>query len=304
MTTTTSTRRADDPGLVIDITTDFAASPERVFHRWTDADALARWFAPPGYAALRSESDPRPGGSWRLDFRSDSGEHSYSEQGAFTVIEPHRSVAFTLTQVDGGHTNPETLVTVELEDIGTPQVRRTRMHFTQSGYHSPSLRNANEQGWRGCFEALATDLDTSDDEAPRSAENELRELFQTWFEAAAHKDLDAQMASIAGDVVSYEHDAPQEYRGVDAVREVCAAGLEYQDGEFRWDIPDLQIRIAGDIAVTWGLNRMRNTTADGALREDWSRGTRIFERRDNRWQLIHQHVSFPIGPDGRAFTQR
>jgi ketosteroid isomerase-like protein len=33
----------------------------------------------------------------------------------------------------------------------------------------------------------------------------------------------------------------------------------------------------------------------------WSRGTRVFRRRDGRWQMIHQHVSFPFDPaSGKA----
>ncbi|MEV4383375.1 hypothetical protein [Streptosporangium sp. NPDC049644] len=55
---------------------------------------------------------------------------------------------------------------------------------------------------------------------------ELRELFRVWFDASERKDLDAQMAPIAEDVVSYEHDTPQEYRGVDTIRQICAAGLD------------------------------------------------------------------------------
>jgi ketosteroid isomerase-like protein len=32
-------------------------------------------------------------------------------------------------------------------------------------------------------------------------------------------------------------------------------------------------------------------TADGE--ESWSRGTRVFRRREGRWLMTHQHVSFP-----------
>lgn len=162
MTTTNGTRRGDDRGLVIEIEREFPAAPERVFRRWTDADALARWFAPPGYATVGSESDPRPGGTWRLDFRSETGHHQYTEKGTFREVDPFERLALTLTQVDGGNTNPETLVTVALDDIGTPQAPRTRMRFAQSGYGSLSLRDDNEQGWRGCFTALADDLDTGE----------------------------------------------------------------------------------------------------------------------------------------------
>ncbi|MDT0308720.1 SRPBCC domain-containing protein [Streptomyces sp. DSM 44917] len=156
--TTNSTRRDADRGLVIEIEQEFSAARDRVFRRWTEADALARWFAPPGYATLHAESDPRPGGRWRLDFRAESGDHQYTEHGAFREVDPFERLALTLTQLDGAGAHPETLVTVALDDIGTEQAPRTRMRFTQSGYRSLSLRNDNEQGWQGCFAALAADL--------------------------------------------------------------------------------------------------------------------------------------------------
>lgn len=132
-------------------------------------------------------------------------------------------------------------------------------------------------------------------------EDEIRELHAAWFKASEAKDLDASMAPIADDVVSYEHETPLQYRSVDALRETCRAGFEKSAGELRWDIPDLQILIRGDIAVTWGLNRMWNREPGKPAYELWSRGTRIFQRRDGRWQMIHQHVSFPYDQEtGRA----
>lgn len=134
-----------------------------------------------------------------------------------------------------------------------------------------------------------------------TAEDEIRALHTAWFEASERKDLDASMAPIADDVVSYEHEMPLQYRGVDALRETCRAGFEKSATELRWDIPDLQIVVRGDIAVTWGLNRMRNREPGKPAYELWSRGTRIFQRRDGRWQMIHQHVSFPYDQQtGRA----
>ena len=43
---------------------------------------------------------------------------------------------------------------------------------------------------------------------------------------------------------------------------------------------------------------------DGTVRELWSRGTRVLQRRDGRWQLTHQHVSFPVDAAGQASSQR
>lgn len=132
-------------------------------------------------------------------------------------------------------------------------------------------------------------------------ERELRELHQRWFAATAAKDLDALMAPIAADVVSYEHDGPLRYVGEPAVREVCRAGLDAAgDGEVSWDVPDQTIVVDGDLAVAWGLNRVRVTGPDGESGESWSRGSRVFARRDGAWQLVHQHLSYPYDPASGA----
>jgi uncharacterized protein (TIGR02246 family) len=127
-------------------------------------------------------------------------------------------------------------------------------------------------------------------------EQEVRDAFAQWFRDAAAKDLDAVMARIADDAVSYEHEAPLVYQGVDAIREVCRRGFEIQRGDFRWDIPDLQVIVRGDIAVTWGVNHLLSQEPGQEKLEMWSRGTRVFQKVDGAWRMIHQHVSFPFDP--------
>lgn len=134
------------------------------------------------------------------------------------------------------------------------------------------------------------DSGTDDREA---SEREVRALHQRWFEATAAKDLDALMGPIAEDVVSYEHKPPLEYVGRDRVRQVCASGLDASTGTVTWTVPDLRVVVRGDLAVAWGLNRMTARQDNGDLVENWSRGTRIFQRTDRGWEMIHQHVSFP-----------
>jgi uncharacterized protein (TIGR02246 family) len=126
----------------------------------------------------------------------------------------------------------------------------------------------------------------------------VRALHRRWYAATAAEDLDAIMEDIADDVVSYEHEPPLQHVGAAAVREVCRRGLEVSTGPVTWDVPDLEVHVGGDLAVSWGLNRI---TADGG--EWWSRGTRVFRRRGERWALVHQHVSHPVDPaTGRAAT--
>jgi len=117
---------------------------------------------------------------------------------------------------------------------------------------------------------------------------EVRAVHQRWSDRTAAKDLDGLMATIAADIVSYEHAGPLQYVGVDDVRDICRRGLESSAGPIDFDVPDLTVRASGSLAVAWGLDRV---VADGV--ETRSRATRIFQRRDGEWQMVHQHLSFP-----------
>jgi ketosteroid isomerase-like protein len=140
----------------------------------------------------------------------------------------------------------------------------------------------------------------ADSNDPQSV-REIEQLFNEWFAASERKDLDASMKPISDRIVSYEHNMPLEVRDIATVREECKKGFDQAEGDFRWDIPDLQIHVRGDIAVTWGLNRMAEMKNGKRTNTMWSRGTRVFQRIDGEWKLIHQHVSFPMDPEsGKA----
>ncbi len=48
-------------------------------------------------------------------------------------------------------------------------------------------------------------------------EQEIRDEFAQWFQEAAAKDIDGVMSHIARDALSYDHDAPPQYVGADAI---------------------------------------------------------------------------------------
>lgn len=135
------------------------------------------------------------------------------------------------------------------------------------------------------------------------AVEEIQALHKRWFAATVDKDIDGLMKEIAHDIVSYEHEIPLQYTGVDNVRKVCLNGLESAPGTVTWTVPDMKVTTSGDLAVVWGLNQMTHEAADGQVSRSWSRGTRVFQRRDGQWLLVHQHVSFPYNRDtGAAVT--
>ncbi len=126
------------------------------------------------------------------------------------------------------------------------------------------------------------------DETSPSAESEVRDLHAHWTDLTASKDLDGLMDGIAEDVVSYEQAGPLQYVGKSAVREVCKAGLEGAPVSFT--TPDLTVLTRGDLAIAWGLDHLESDSLDS-----WSRATRIFQRQESGWKLIHQHLSLPAG---------
>jgi ketosteroid isomerase-like protein len=107
---------------------------------------------------------------------------------------------------------------------------------------------------------------------------------EQWSDRTAAKDLDGLLEHIAPDIVSYEQAGALRYIGID-VREVCPRGLESSPGRIDFDISGLTVPMNGDPAVTWGLDR---SFADGV--ESRSRGTLVFERRNGKWQTVHQHL--------------
>jgi uncharacterized protein (TIGR02246 family) len=123
-------------------------------------------------------------------------------------------------------------------------------------------------------------------ESPESAAADIRAVHAEWTDRTAAKDLDGLMEHVAPDIVSYEQAGPMEYVGIDDVREVCRLGLHSSGGRIDFDTPDLRVEVGGDLAVSWGLDRI---VADG--KRTRSRGTRVFRRRDGQWQMVHQHLS-------------
>ena len=128
---------------------EFEAPRALVFREWLSEESIRDWFAPETYVTTRCEVDARPGGDYRVEYRSASG-HVFSERGTFLEIDEPNRLVLTLTHVDKGKSGPETRITVSFTDSSAG----TRMSFRQTGFASPEHRDANAEGWLGCFAKL------------------------------------------------------------------------------------------------------------------------------------------------------
>lgn len=272
--------RKPDPSHEIRIVRRFAASPRAVFERWLTREGMLAWWAPDEMEVSACEVDARPGGAFRVAYGPPGGEQTV-EEGTFRTLERPSRIVFGLKQTHAGHAYGETIVDVSFGAAG----HDTEMRFHQTGFESKERRDGNHEGWLCCFAKLDQALGEAD----------IRALFARWSDASARRDLDGSMEPIAEDVVSFEHELPLQVQGIEALRKQCKAGFDASKGDIRWSVPDLRVVIRGNVASTWGTNQMVSTEG-GKTTTSWSRGTRIFQRRDGAWKMIHQHVSFPFDP--------
>jgi uncharacterized protein YndB with AHSA1/START domain len=144
-----------DDSIVQEIT--IRARAERIFHALTDPSELLRWWASEGkFRAIEVETDPRPGGKWRMRV-----EGSCRPDVQFTVVSgrylevapPHRLVYTWLREEES---DPETTVRWDLEEHNGA----TTVRVTHSGFPSERMRLRNN-GWPLIQELLRRYLEPS-----------------------------------------------------------------------------------------------------------------------------------------------
>lgn len=129
--------------------------------------------------------------------------------------------------------------------------------------------------------------------------DEILRVLKDQADAVARGDAADVVRHMAADVVSYDLPPPLESRGSDARDE---GGLDawfatWEDG-VTVDMPDPQVMIDGDLAVVFGLSRMRGDKKGEGPLDQWSRRTVVLARRDGGWTIVHDHGSFPMAMDG------
>ncbi len=72
-----------------------ATSPDKVYRAFLEADALAKWLPPNGFACTVHHLEPRVGGSFRLSFRNFSSGKSISFGGEYRELVENQRLRYT-----------------------------------------------------------------------------------------------------------------------------------------------------------------------------------------------------------------
>lgn len=150
---------ADQPfasNTALRITRRFAAPRDKVFHAWTESEALKRWFAPSeDYSTPHAEVDLRAGGTYRIQMKAPDGA-IYAVKGTYKDVQPTERLVFSWAWEGSGCGRRglmefyDTLVTIELRTV--PE--GTELTLTHECFPTAEERDKHLSGWTGCLTRL------------------------------------------------------------------------------------------------------------------------------------------------------
>ena len=72
-----------------------ATKPEKIYRAFIEADALAKWLPPNGFACTVHQLDATVGGTFRMSFRNFTTGNSHSFGGEYIELVPHERLRYT-----------------------------------------------------------------------------------------------------------------------------------------------------------------------------------------------------------------
>jgi uncharacterized protein YndB with AHSA1/START domain len=125
------------------------ATPAQVYAAWADPKKIVHWFGPKECSSdsVVAEMDVRPGGRYRISFRTEDGEY-HEVRGTYREVVPDSRLKFTWAW----HTTPEreSLVTVTVTKDGDGAI--LTLHHEQ--FFDEKARDGHERGWTGTLDKL------------------------------------------------------------------------------------------------------------------------------------------------------
>ena len=72
-----------------------ATTPEKVYRAFLEADALAKWLPPNGFACTVFHLEPKVGGTFKMSFRNFTTDKSHSFGGEYVELVPNERLRYT-----------------------------------------------------------------------------------------------------------------------------------------------------------------------------------------------------------------
>jgi uncharacterized protein YndB with AHSA1/START domain len=124
--------------------------PEKVYRAFLEADALAKWLPPNGFACTVHHLEPKVGGSFKMSFRNFTTGNGHSFGGQFLELVPHERLRYT-DRFDDPNLAGELTVTVTLKKVAVG----TELNIVQDGIPDAIPVEACYLGWQDSLRNLA-----------------------------------------------------------------------------------------------------------------------------------------------------
>ena len=127
-----------------------STSPGKVYRAFLEADALAKWLPPNGFACTVHHLEPKVGGTFRMSFRNFTTGKSHAFGGEYLELVPNERLRYTDRFDDPGLPG-EILVSVMLTKVSVG----TELDIVQSGVPDVIPPEACYLGWQDSLLNLA-----------------------------------------------------------------------------------------------------------------------------------------------------
>ena len=120
-----------------------ATKPEKVYRAFIEADALAKWLPPNGFACTVHHLDAKVGGTHKMSFRNFTTGASHSFGGTYVELVPGKRLRYT-DKFDDANLPGSMEVTVTLKKVSVG----TEMNIVQAGIPDVIPVEACYLGWQ------------------------------------------------------------------------------------------------------------------------------------------------------------
>lgn len=127
-----------------------ATKPEKLYRAFIEADALAKWLPPNGFACTVHHLEAKVGGGFRMSFRNFTTGDSHSFGGTYLELAPGERIRYT-DRFEDPNLPGEIQVTVTLRNA----VVGTELNIVQEGLPDVIPVEACYLGWQQSLENLA-----------------------------------------------------------------------------------------------------------------------------------------------------
>jgi uncharacterized protein YndB with AHSA1/START domain len=125
--------------------------PEKVYRAFVEADAMAKWLPPNGFACTVHHLDAKVGGTFKMSFRNFTTGQSHSFVGKYLELLPGERLRYT-DKFDDPNLPGEIEVTVTLKKV----LCGTEVNIVQAGIPDAIPVEMCYLGWQDSLKNLAS----------------------------------------------------------------------------------------------------------------------------------------------------